>query len=260
MKPQPAKKRTSGRAPHASRHSERWEAQRRTLIAAAQNTIRQRGPGVSMDDIAAGARVAKPILYRHFGDRAGLARALGESVILLSSSGDKAEMLQRMSAMYPAVDNPADLRRVLQGFIGQFSSFVEMDTDLYHFLQTEQALQRMMQGEDGKRLRNPVAESLTRSLLTILEARGMDRAPADVWAHALVALAGGAIERWAENKAFHRFDLESYVLDLAWHGIKGLLEDKATKTTKATTRAKARGRRVQPAKRHKPRLKRAPPR
>src|SRR5262249_6808493 len=160
------KRRIAARDGHASRRSARWEAQRRTLIAAAQSAIRKKGPAVSMDDIAAEARVAKPILYRHFGDRAGLARAVGESILLFSSSVDKAEMLKRLAAFYPAVDNVADLRRVLQGFVGQFSTFVEMDTDLYRFLQTEQALQRMMQDDDGVRLRSPVAESLTGSLAT----------------------------------------------------------------------------------------------
>ena len=39
-----------------------------------------------MADIATEARVAKPILYRHFGDRAGLARAIGVDVKLASST------------------------------------------------------------------------------------------------------------------------------------------------------------------------------
>src|SRR5574341_720804 len=98
--------------PRSVRRSEHWETQRRTLIAAAQRAIRKKGPAVSMDDIAAEARVAKPILYRHFGDRAGLARALGESVLLLSSSDDKAEILRRMAGFYPTVDNSEDFRRV----------------------------------------------------------------------------------------------------------------------------------------------------
>src|SRR5215469_15466783 len=116
------------RPQRAPRRSPRWETQRRALIAAAQSAIRKKGPAVSMDDIAAEARAAKPILYRHFGDRAGLARALGESILLFSSSTDKSEMLKRLASFYPAVDNVADLRRVLQGFVGQFSTFVEMDT------------------------------------------------------------------------------------------------------------------------------------
>ena len=224
--------------PRSRRRSARWETQRAALIAAAQRAIRKRGPRVSMDDIAAEAHVAKPILYRHFGDRGGLARALGESVLLLSSSGDKADVLRRMTAFYPQVDTPEDLLRVFQGFVGQFSTFVEMDTDLYCFLQTEQALQRMMQGSDGRRLRSPVAESLARSLSAIVEQRGLDRRPVDLWAHALVALAGGAVDWWAEHKPFHRFELERYVLDLAWSGLKGILERRPPRVAPTSRRAR----------------------
>jgi AcrR family transcriptional regulator len=213
---------TGGGRPRSPRRAAHWDAQRRALIAAAQRAIRKKGPAVSMDDIAAEAHVAKPILYRHFGDRAGLARALGESVLLLGSD-DKARMLDRMSAFYPTVDNAEDFRRVFQGFLGQFSAFVEMDTDVYRFLQTEQALQRMMQGSDGRRLRNPVAESLARSLSSILQQRGLDPRPAELWANVLVALATGGIDWWADQKPFHRHELERYVLDLAWHGVSGLL-------------------------------------
>jgi hypothetical protein len=115
--------------------------------------------------------------------------------VLLLPAGDKTEMLDRMSAFYPSVDNPDDLLSVFRGFLGQYSAFVEMDTDVYLFLQTEQALQRVMQGSDGTRLRNPVAGSLARSLSTILKQRGLDEQPAELWAHALVALAGGAVVR-----------------------------------------------------------------
>lgn len=237
-------RRPGGTPPRSPRRAAQWNVQRQALIAAAQRTIRKKGPGVSMDDIAAEARVAKPILYRHFGDRAGLARAVGESVFLLSAD-DKSEMLDRMSAFYPSVDTPDDLLRVLRGFLGQYAAFVEMDTEVYRFLQTEQALQRMMQGSDGTRLRNPVAGSLARSLATILAQRGLDAKPADLWGHALVALAGGAIDWWADTKPFHRFELERLVLDLAWHGMKGLLE---RRTRRADERPRRRGSRAVAAK------------
>src|SRR5437763_1568648 len=54
-------------------------AERRTeLLEAAVRAIRRVGPTVSMDAIAAEAGVTKPIIYRHFGDRVGLASALAE--------------------------------------------------------------------------------------------------------------------------------------------------------------------------------------
>lgn len=40
------------------------------------DSIRERGPGVSLDDIAADSGVSKPVIYGHFGDRLGLADAV----------------------------------------------------------------------------------------------------------------------------------------------------------------------------------------
>src|SRR5688572_28110997 len=56
----------------------RRATRRAELMEAAVRAIRRDGPLVSMDAIAAEAGVTKPIVYRHFGDRVGLASALAE--------------------------------------------------------------------------------------------------------------------------------------------------------------------------------------
>jgi AcrR family transcriptional regulator len=207
----------------SSKRVDRWQQQRIELITAAQRAIRKKGPRVSMEEIAAEAGITKPILYRHFGDRAGLAKAIGEAVLLFSTSEDKADMLRRMAAFYPTASDPEELMRVLRVFLAQYSAVVEMDTVLYRFLQTEQALQRMMEDPQGTRLQSPVAVALATSLRTILEQRLLDPAPAELWAHALVSLAAGAIDWWSDAKPFHRLELEKYVLELAWNGVRGVL-------------------------------------
>jgi len=44
------------------------------------------GAAVSMDNIAAEAGIAEAMLYRHFGDKAGLYSALAERYIRLSTT------------------------------------------------------------------------------------------------------------------------------------------------------------------------------
>ncbi len=66
-------------APPAAVTVERADAarNRQKILAAAEELIAARGvEGVSMDDVARAACVGKGTLYRRFGDRAGLARAL----------------------------------------------------------------------------------------------------------------------------------------------------------------------------------------
>ena len=63
-------------------HSRRGPAQRpaerrrRELLEAADRVVLRDGPEASMNAIAAEAGITKPILYRHFGDKGGLYRAL----------------------------------------------------------------------------------------------------------------------------------------------------------------------------------------
>src|ERR1700676_3545247 len=80
---------------------DRWrghrEARREELVDAAVAAIRAHGAGVGMDEIAAQAGVSKPILYRHFIDRADLWLAVSRRVT--------AELLGAMSSEL-TVDRP----------------------------------------------------------------------------------------------------------------------------------------------------------
>ena len=66
-----------GGARHADRGVQRGE-RREELLNAAIAGIRKHGPSASMDSLAAEAGITKPILYRHFGDRAGLVSAIAD--------------------------------------------------------------------------------------------------------------------------------------------------------------------------------------
>ncbi|RUQ02052.1 TetR family transcriptional regulator, partial [Microbacterium sp. HSID17254] len=48
------------------------------MVSAAVEAIREHGPGVAVAQIAAAAGITKPVLYRHFADRADLQRAVSE--------------------------------------------------------------------------------------------------------------------------------------------------------------------------------------
>ncbi|MEU1097709.1 helix-turn-helix domain-containing protein, partial [Streptomyces sp. NPDC005877] len=54
------------------------ESRRRELLEAADRVVLRDGPKASMNAIAAEAGITKPILYRHFGDKGGLYRALAQ--------------------------------------------------------------------------------------------------------------------------------------------------------------------------------------
>src|SRR4051794_41963505 len=72
---------TSDRAGKRDGRHERWSAhrvaRRAELIEAGLGAVRERGPGIDMDDIAAGFGGAEPRFFRHFKDKGGLFLPLG---------------------------------------------------------------------------------------------------------------------------------------------------------------------------------------
>ena len=58
------------------REGGRHVSTRDELLDAACRVVERVGPSASMQEMAAEAGITKPILYRHFGDKAGLLRAL----------------------------------------------------------------------------------------------------------------------------------------------------------------------------------------
>jgi AcrR family transcriptional regulator len=195
--------------------STRWKAQREALLQAAQRAIHRIGPNASMDEIAAEAGITKPIVYRHFGDRRGLARALrDQAFVFVVGSGDdrsadaRRAARERVAALYPVVDDLDALRRVVVAFGTGFQMFVEFNSNLYRFLRIEGVLDTMWAEEGDEGAVEPVAESLAKSIEAIFGDRGIDRTTALIWAHGLRGLIGGIVDWWIESRVCDRFQLE----------------------------------------------------
>src|SRR5947208_14112674 len=71
-------------SPRRDGRRDRWNqhriARRAELLEAVLAAVRQVGPSVDMDDIAAASGVAKPVFYRYFKDKADLFLAVGREV------------------------------------------------------------------------------------------------------------------------------------------------------------------------------------
>jgi AcrR family transcriptional regulator len=226
--------------PTRADRSARWTAQREHLLQAAQRAIHREGVHISMDEIAAEAGITKPILYRHFGDRRGLARALRDSAFGLvigaaeDPAGARRAARDRIAAFYPVVDDPDEFRRVVVGFATGFQMFVELNRNLYRFLRAEGVMDRMWE-EIDESTTEPVAASLAGSLEAIYRRRGIDAVTAEVWAHALRGMVGGVVDWWTEAHACDRFELERQFDLLARAMIGGLGDSLPARGSKASS-------------------------
>jgi AcrR family transcriptional regulator len=231
MKPranEPKARSTRPRGDHEP--SLQWRAQREELLHAAQRAIRRIGADVSMEDVAAEAGITRPILYRHFGDRRGMAEALRDSVLgsmlglsSVTESERRRSMDARLSALYPQASDAAGLLGTLSGWMMGFASFVEANRELYRFLRREGVMDVKWDVPAGQ-YREPFAESVAGSLQTILKDADVSEETARLWGYALVGMISGGIEFWAVTHDRDRLEIERDLSRLASSALQGLTE------------------------------------
>jgi AcrR family transcriptional regulator len=195
--------------PRSHERVARRAARRAELLDAAVRAIRRDGPTVSMDVIAAEAGVTKPIVYRHFGDRVGLASALAEQF--------GAELVSELDEVLTKNLPPEQL---LRETIDAYLAFVERDPHLYSFL--------------VGRLGAPVGTDVANGLVTQVGQRvalvlgeqmrlvGADSGRAEPWAFGIVGMVHLAGDWWLERQTMTRARLVDDITALLWHGLGSL--------------------------------------
>ena len=99
------------------------DARRAELADAAIRVIRSIGADASMADIAAEAGISKPVLYHHFGDKAGLAAAIADRFLV--------DLGHSLDGIFTNADDP---RAAVAEAIEVFVVFAEREPALHRFL------------------------------------------------------------------------------------------------------------------------------
>jgi AcrR family transcriptional regulator len=145
---------------------------------------------VSVAELAAAAGVTRPILYDHFGDRAGIAAALVQRY----TSG-------LASTLTPLFARPVSLRHALHDGIEVFCRFVESEPDVYRFLTT--------------------APTASDAASMGIEVGRRDPTIAPVWGYAILGMVFGAAEAWTATRAVPRHVLVDQLTELITAGLAG---------------------------------------
>jgi AcrR family transcriptional regulator len=204
---------------------------RAELLDAAERAIRRVGPQASMDELAAEAGITKPILYSHFGDKAGLVVALSQRVAARLNTAILSELDS------PASDDP---REVVRSTIAAFCTFIESEPELYRFL-IQSAMHRP--SRSPTRLATDISKSIAVSLGSSLRRAGADSGAAEPWAFAIVGMAFAGAGWWLERRSMSKDDLVNYLTQLLWSGLSGAgLGNPAEVPPAATDTGDARGR------------------
>ncbi len=169
----------------------RWEShrakRREELVSHALRAIRSQGAGVGMDDIAARAGTSKTVIYRHFGDRAGLYSAIVSSVHDYIHQGLTTTL---------ALASDADMTALVAELADTYLRLVEHDPEIYRF-----TLHRPPSADDDAldpagSLTDLIGDHVSQAIAARLAAEGRDTSPADTWAHGLVGFIRAAADHW----------------------------------------------------------------
>ncbi|MGW2085149.1 TetR family transcriptional regulator [Streptomyces sp. NPDC001880] len=195
----------------AERQRTAAESRRRELLEAADRVVLRDGPGASMNAIAAEAGITKPILYRHFGDKGGLYRALA-----------KRHTDALLIALRAALDAPAERRRRVESTLDTYLAAIEARPQVYRFLMhpADDAAPAAERGFDVGRHSAPLLRRLGEELALVIAERvdlGPDsEAMARIWGHGIVGMMHAAGDWWLGERPCSREQLVSSLADLLW--------------------------------------------
>jgi len=158
-----------------------------------------------MDELAAEAGMTKPILYAHFGDKAGLASALSQRFA--------GELVPDVLGAFQRDLEPHEMvRTAIDAFIG----FVEANAEIYRFLV------RGFAGAEGSFVDQELVKAfglqLAQVLRTGLRNAGADTGPAELWAFSILGAVFSAAEWWLARPTMSRSDLVDDLATLVWQG------------------------------------------
>src|SRR5205823_5499651 len=152
-------------------------ARRAALVDAALGALDEHGPDLAMEDVAVAAGVTKPVLYRHFQDKADLYVALGRR---------GTEIL--FSRLVPAIN--AELAPVprIRTALDAFFGVIEEHPNLYRLLARDVFAGKPAGSDVVAEDKELIATVLSTLLGDYMRMFGMDSGAAEPWAYGIVGM------------------------------------------------------------------------
>ncbi len=185
-------------------------AQRREqLIIIGRSLFAERGfDATSIEEVAARAKVSKPVVYEHFGGKEGLYAVVVDREIRV--------LLDRITAALTA-GHPREL--LAQAALALLD-YIEGETDGFRVLVRESPI--MSASGSFSSILNDIAHQVEHILGAEFQARDFDPALAELYAQALVGMVALTGRWWLEVREPSKEVVADHLVNLAWNGLSNL--------------------------------------
>jgi AcrR family transcriptional regulator len=190
------------------RDAGRRAARRTELLDAADRVITAKGPDASMRAIAAAAGITKPVLYRYFGDKGGLYRALADRYLG-----------PLVGAVRQALTGPVDAQGRTRATVDAYLSFIESQPQVYRFLVHRALVEQPEAHTAVSDAIRRLGDEVGRALREELDLSGTAADAATALGHGIVGMVHVAGDWWLEHRSLSRDELAAALTALLVGGL-----------------------------------------
>lgn len=181
---------------------------REQLLSIGRSVFAERGfEGTSVEEIAARAKVSKPVVYEHFGGKEGL-----YAVVI-----DR-EMLRLEHLITEALDKGRSRQRIERAVMALLT-YVEQETDGFQIL-----VRDMTPGKDRSysTLLNTAVGQVSHILAGSFRRQGLDEDSALLYGQALVGMVSNTAQWWLDVREPPKEEVAAHIVNLCWYGLAGM--------------------------------------
>ncbi|HEV7707361.1 TetR/AcrR family transcriptional regulator [Asanoa ferruginea] len=182
---------------------------REQLIAIGRQLFAERGfDATSIEEVAARAKVSKPVVYEHFGGKEGLYAVVVDREVR--------SLLDRITNALTA-GHP---RELLEQAALALLDYIEQETDGFRVLVRESPV--MSSTGTFSSVLNDLAHQAEHILGAEFKSRGFDPKLAELYSQALVGMVAVTGRWWLEVRKPRKDVVASHLVNLAWNGLSHL--------------------------------------
>lgn len=190
---------------HTATRAAQVAARRNELLEVAWQVINVDGERVSMDRIATAAGITRPVLYRHFGDIAGLYLAVAERFAAL------------LDTAFQTLPPPTAGRALLEATVDAYTRTIDEHPQIYRYLTRRTGPEQTTAGDTVRDFTRLLGNQLT----AFFEAAGVAPTLAAVRGHSLVGGIQATGDWWLDTRPVSRSEIVQHLTDVLWHGHRG---------------------------------------